>query len=119
MAAEDYFDIDGDPYDGCTSSMDESAVSESLRPRMKEKAPDDLPCRNCRFSSVLFHRCERRKGIDRCPHASWFAERNGNAKSKPKKRMCQCNQCGKWIPVQDYDIYGCVCFDCAMNNMDD
>ena len=30
---------------------------------------------------------------------------------------CQCEQCGELISEEDYDLYGCVCLDCAVENL--
>lgn len=29
-----------------------------------------------------------------------------------QKERCHCEQCGKTISVDEYQTYGCVCFDC-------
>lgn len=70
MAAEDYFDIDG----GCPFGGSDDPDSYPRRKRQ----PKDFPCRNCHFSKNF--KCTRVKGVQKCPHADWFAEHNGKEK---------------------------------------
>lgn len=46
-------------------------------------------------------------------------KRNTDAAVSPRgeSKFCQCEQCGKRIPKSDYDLYGCVCSDCAIENL--
>lgn len=43
-----------------------------------------------------------------------------NSKSENKKQIyVRCEQCGNLITKEDYDLYGCVCFNCAVENLGD
>ena len=46
-------------------------------------------------------------------------KRNKGEAASPRgeSKLCQCEQCGKRIPKSDYDLYGCVCSDCAIENL--
>ena len=64
MSAEDYIDM-YDFWDGPDCQHDVSS------PRY----PVDFPCKMCHFSKNF--KCTRIKGVQKCPHADWFAEHNG------------------------------------------
>ena len=67
MAAEDYIDM----YD----FWDGPDCPEDVPP---QRYPDDFPCKRCHFSKNF--KCTRVKGVQKCPHADWFAEHNGKEK---------------------------------------
>ena len=38
-------------------------------------------------------------------------------KESNMKECCHCEQCGNLISSEDYDLYGCVCASCAIENL--
>lgn len=46
-------------------------------------------------------------------------KRNTGAAVSPRgeSKFCQCEQSGKLITKFDYDLNGCVCSDCAIENL--
>lgn len=83
----------------------------------KKYFPQDFVERKCLVEGKEFVIEEKRE----IPQEVWdridVSRREASVEKEPKD--CQCEQCGKPITATEYQCGGCVCFDCAIENMGD